>query len=175
MDTPKEKLYCFVNFCERFYFSLETLKKHLQKSHKKEYDSLKEEYKNKNFNQIYLIIKNLSCSSNKLAFINFKDYKVSDEEDAQSYDKKSSTSIQNNHKNRSGRSIVKDMDYLEEKDNFNKDKEHKNELNFKNVCQETNNRSQSKVDEENITQEISRPRAMLKGNLFLNKRKYIII
>lgn len=76
MDAPKEKLYCFINNCERFYFSLETLKKHLQKSHKKEYETLKEENKNKNFNQIYLIIKNANESINKLDFINFKDEKM---------------------------------------------------------------------------------------------------
>lgn len=72
LDTPKEKLYCFINNCERFYFSLETLKKHLQKSHKKEYDLLKEEYSNKNFNQIYNIVKNHNGFKENLDFINFK-------------------------------------------------------------------------------------------------------
>jgi hypothetical protein len=73
LNTPKEKLYCFVKSCERFYFSLETLKKHLQKSHKKEYDLLKEKYLSKNFNQIYNIIKNQNELDENFDFINFKD------------------------------------------------------------------------------------------------------
>lgn len=78
-DEPKEKLFCFIGVCKRFYFSLETLKKHLQKSHKIEYDLLKEEYANKNFNQIYLIIKNQNDFKDNLNFINFKDI-TSDED-----------------------------------------------------------------------------------------------
>lgn len=73
LNAPKEKLYCFINDCERFYFSLETLKKHLQKSHRKEYDLLKEANDNKNFNQIYMIIKDQKNFRNNLGFINFKD------------------------------------------------------------------------------------------------------
>jgi len=79
MNIPKQKLYCFIRICERFYFSVETLKKHLQKSHKKEFEILKEKYINKNFNQIYFIITTHKDINNSLDFINFKDLINNDE------------------------------------------------------------------------------------------------
>ena len=79
LDAPKEKLFCFINSCERYYFSLETLKKHLQKTHRTEYNTLKEEYTNKNFNQIYNIIKTETSENKKINFLKFKDYKYIEE------------------------------------------------------------------------------------------------
>jgi len=95
MDVPKEKLHCFINICDRFYFSLETLKKHMQKSHRREYDLLKEEYDNKNFNQIYMIVKNQREFKDNMSFINFKDLAS----DWDQFDKKIKYRTENNEKN----------------------------------------------------------------------------
>lgn len=96
MDLSKVKIFCFINDCDRFYCSMETLKKHVQKIHLEEYNTMRHYFSQKNFNQIYKKIKHdfntclhqssLESSNNhfhdnifinkneELKFINYKDF-----------------------------------------------------------------------------------------------------
>ena len=90
LNLPRSKVFCFIHDCQRYYYSMETLKKHIQKSHEKEYEILKNNFQNKNFTQIYTALKNIvfnycnetknsSFNSNNNSetfsnFLNFKDY-----------------------------------------------------------------------------------------------------
>jgi len=66
-NAPKIKIACFIKNCNRVYFSLETLKKHIQKIHQKEYLMLKKNFKNQNFNIIYKLIIEMIFKSKDLA------------------------------------------------------------------------------------------------------------
>lgn len=74
------KFRCFINDCSKHYESLEALKKHLQKTHKDNLVVLKQNFKDKNFTQIYLILKTISEDNQgkdlQIPFINFDKFSI---------------------------------------------------------------------------------------------------
>lgn len=71
-NVPKSKINCFIHECDRIYLSLETLKKHIQKTHNPEYEILKQTFPHNNFTDIYQKIKSNNYFDNSLMFIKFK-------------------------------------------------------------------------------------------------------
>lgn len=66
----REKHVCFINDCEKVYLYLCTLKKHIESSHKTEYDQLNQFYNNESFQ---IIMKKLADDKKEFKFICFKD------------------------------------------------------------------------------------------------------
>jgi len=68
----------------------------LQKSHKTEYGKLKEEYDNKNFNQIYNLLKNETQAKGNLDFVNFKEKSSNSDDDYKNNNYPNRITIDNN-------------------------------------------------------------------------------
>jgi hypothetical protein len=69
-QVSRNKFVCFINECKNIYLYICTFKKHLQQSHKKEYDQIISEDGNSNFNDIYNKLKD---NPNKFSFLHFKE------------------------------------------------------------------------------------------------------
>jgi hypothetical protein len=76
----RHKFVCFVKNCSKIYYYVCTLKKHMMNRHRDIYDTLRQDFSNSNFYNIYSILRNKKSEyQNTYDFLNVNSFCVSAE------------------------------------------------------------------------------------------------